>query len=197
MRNDHRPHQGVSRATTSDREHKIAANRSPYVPDGPAEDPSVAPSSGQRRRRAGMGRRRLHRAAGHLGEDRSGTDHPDRQAQRCRHRVRRAAPPLGGRADVRLAHQTPPLCPRLRDLPRPAPKPWSTSPPSTPSPDDLPAPPISTPGFSVSNALLVDVRLDARSGSSRPTMSVRPRHLQHSRRRTRLPIGVRKRAAVD
>ena len=64
---------------------------------------------------ARLGRRRLRRQAGHLGEDQAQAQAhtADRQAHRAAH-VQGAAAPLGGGADLGLDHQVTPHGPRLR-----------------------------------------------------------------------------------
>ena len=73
---------------------------------------------GVRHRQAGLGRLRLRREAGDLGEDPAEAQAPDRQAHGAA-QVHRAAAPLGGGADLRLDHQVTPYSPRLRATTRP------------------------------------------------------------------------------
>jgi len=56
---------------------------------------------------ARLGRRRLRRQTGHLGQDRAQTDRPDRQAARGPAHLPGPAPPLGRRAHPGLDHPLP------------------------------------------------------------------------------------------
>ncbi len=83
------------------------------------EAAAVEPAQGIPVRPAHLGRQRLCRQAGHLGDDKAQAQAhpPDRQAHRAAH-VRRAAPPLGRGAHILLDHQVTPHSPRLRAAPR-------------------------------------------------------------------------------